>query len=385
MPKKPTQEDLRNLLSPKSEPCISIFLPLPRHGPDLAMAPVRFRSLLRDAEALLKERYDAKQVRELLAPLAGLAEAADVFSPGPEGLAAFRAPGLLEAYRVWPSPPERAVVADSFHVKPLLRGLQDRGRYHVLALGSRHAALFEGSERGLVPRPVPGLPASATAGPAAPAIPVETGGRGGGAKGGARSAGAGSGKAPAESDGSRREETLRFLRAVDAALRDAVPGATPVLLAGPASVLPAFREVCAHPGLVAEGVEGAVDDVSTEELHQRSLPAARRALEKKDAALVTEFHHALDRGLASDVLTAVAEASVNGRVRRLLVADGRPLFGRVDRTTGEVTLHAGQTGPQDDDVLDDLAEIVLARGGEVVVLDPARMPQEAAAAATFRW
>ena len=48
-------------------------------------------------------------------------------------------------------------------------------------------------------------------------------------------------------------------------------------------------------------------------------------------------------------------------------------------------LHAGQTGPQDDDVLDDLAEIVLSRGGEVVVLDPARMPEEAAAVAMFRW
>ena len=81
----------------------------------------------------------------------------------------------------------------------------------------------------------------------------------------------------------------------------------------------------------------------------------------------------------------VAEAAVLGRVRRLLVADGTPLFGRVDRVTGEVTLHAGQMGPQDDDVLDDLAEIVLARGGEVIVLDPRKMPDEAAAAATFRW
>ena len=53
--------------------------------------------------------------------------------------------------------------------------------------------------------------------------------------------------------------------------------------------------------------------------------------------------------------------------------------------TGEVTLHAGQTGPQDDNVLDDLAEIVLSRGGEVIVLDPPKMPEEAAAAATFRW
>ncbi len=158
-----------------------------------------------------------------------------------------------------------------------------------------------------------------------------------------------------------------------------------LIVAGAAPLMPLFRELSAHSGLHAEFVEGAVDDVGTEQLHERTLPDARRALDARDEALVAEFRGQLDRGLAADILTRVAEAAVLGRVRRLLVADGTPLFGRVDRTTGEVTLHAGQMGPQDDDVLDDLAEIVLARGGEVIVLDPRKMPDEAAAAATFRW
>jgi hypothetical protein len=160
---------------------------------------------------------------------------------------------------------------------------------------------------------------------------------------------------------------------------------TPLIVVGAGTLLPLFREVCGSTGLHAEFVEGAVDDVGIEKLHERTLPSARRALDARDEVLVAEFRGQLDRGLAADILTRVAEAAVLGRVRRLLVADGRPLFGRVDRTTGEVTLHAGQMGPQDDDVLDDLAEIVLARGGEVVVLDPPKMPDEAAAVATFRW
>ena len=145
MPKKPKIEDLRHLLSKRTEPCISLFLSLPRHGPDLAKAPIRFRALVRQAEGLLGERYDPRRVKELLAPLSGLAEATDVFTPGPEGLAVFRAQGLFETYRLWPAPPEGVVVADSFHVKPLLRCIQDRHRYLVLALGSRRASLWEGS------------------------------------------------------------------------------------------------------------------------------------------------------------------------------------------------------------------------------------------------
>lgn len=376
MPKKPTTEDLRNLLSPRPEPCISIYLPLPRHGRELGAAPVRFRALVREAEALLAERFDARRVREFLAPLAGLAEAPDVFAPGPDGLAIFRADGLFESYRLRPAPPERAVVADSFHLKPLLRCLQDRHSWTLVALGSRRVALFEGSERGIEPRPSPGLPVPAASG-------GEVGGRGGSPRGGPRAAG--SGKAPGEGDGGRREELLRFFRAVDAALREAVPGDLPVVVAGEASLFPLLREASAKPERYAEWVEGAVDDVGPEELHSRTLPAAQRALSARDAAVVEEFLRQQDRGLAADVLTEVAAAAVNGRVRRLLVADGTPLFGRLDRTTGEVTLHAGQSGPQDDDVLDDLAEVVLARGGEVLVLEPRRMPHEAAAAAILRW
>ncbi len=380
MPKKPTPDDLQNLLSPRAEPCISLYLPLPRHGHDLAKAPLRFRALVRLVESLLGERYDARMVKALLAPLAGLAEASDVFGPGPDGLAVFRAEGLFEVYRLWPAPPERAVVADSFHVKPLLRCLQDRHRYFVLSVTSRSVALFEGSERGLVRRHVPGLPERAGG-----ALVSDMGGRGGSSRGGPRSAGPGSGKVPAEGDGGRREELLRYFRAVEGTLRKVLEDRAPLVVAGAGSLLPVFREVCGHSGLTAGYVEGAVEDLSTVELHVRTLPEARKALDARDETLVEEFREHLDRGLAADILTRIAQAAVLGRVRRLLVSDGRPLFGRVDRTTGEVTLHAGQTGPQDDDVLDDLAEVVLARGGEVVVLDPQRMPGEAAAAATFRW
>ncbi|MCL4807138.1 MAG: hypothetical protein KJ062_05000, partial [Thermoanaerobaculia bacterium] len=364
MPQKPSPEDLRDLLVPRTEPCISLFLPLPRHGPDLATAPLRFRALVREAEGLLKERYDARRVKGLLAPLAGLAEAVDVFGAGPEGLAVFRADGLFETFRLWPPPPERVVVADSFHVKPLLRCLQARHRYFVLALGTRRVALYEGTGPGLGPRAVPGLPAPLESPGQGPA------GRGSAPRGGSRPAGAGAGKAPSERDGARREDLLRYFRAVDAAVRDVLASGEPLLVAGAASLLPLFREVCGHRGLHPEGVEGAVDDVGADELHARALPSARRALEARDAALVEEFRRQLDRGLAADVLTRVAEAAVGGRVSRLLVADGKPLFGRVDRSTGEVTLHAGQSGPQADDGLDDLAAIVLARGGAGRVLDP---------------
>jgi hypothetical protein len=47
------------------------------------------------------------------------------------------------------SAPELAVVAESFHVKPLIRILQSADRYHVLGLNRQQIKLFEGNRDAL--------------------------------------------------------------------------------------------------------------------------------------------------------------------------------------------------------------------------------------------
>lgn len=76
---------------------------------------------------------------------------------------------------------------------------------------------------------------------------------------------------------------------------------------------------------------------------------------------------------------------MRGRVHRLFLQRDRLLFGSLDPETGAVLLHGRQEGSSDDDVLDDVAEAVIARGGEVLEVDAGRMPNGSAAAALFRW
>jgi hypothetical protein len=61
------------------------------------------------------------------------------------------------------------------------------------------------------------------------------------------------------------------------------------------------------------------------------------------------------------------------------------VWGRMDPASGELDLPAQRRSEQDDDVLDDVAEAVLARGGDVLSLEPARMPSKSPVAATLRW
>jgi len=62
-----------------------------------------------------------------------------------DGLAVFATPRLFEVHRLQRSVAEFAVVADSFHVKPVIRFLQSADRFQVLGLSGSTVRLFEGS------------------------------------------------------------------------------------------------------------------------------------------------------------------------------------------------------------------------------------------------
>jgi hypothetical protein len=88
---------------------------------------------------------------------------------------------------------------------------------------------------------------------------------------------------------------------------------------------------------------------------------------------------------SSDDVESVAAAAVAGRVRRLLIARGRTVRGALDRSTGAVRKRAAREDAFGDDVLDDLAEAVLVRGGAVHVVEKDRMPTKSPVAAVLRW
>jgi hypothetical protein len=102
------------------------------------------------------------------------------------------------------------------------------------------------------------------------------------------------------------------------------------------------------------------------------------------ASLIEEFTAATSRELGSADLEQVAEAAVASRVGTLLIDADREVAGRIDRATGHLDL-SDLTRPDADDILDDLAEMVLAMKGRVVVVPTARMPTKTGVAAIYRY
>ncbi len=389
-------DDVRALLQPADTggPHLSLLMPAERAFPASQQNAVRFRNLLRQAETSLAETSDlalpAEARAALLAPLQAMVDDADVWSHPQDGLAVYRAADRLHVFWLAVPLPELAVVAESFHVKPLLRLAQQGQRYQVLALHADRIRLFEGDRTQLVEiDPAPGVPRtledalgteiddpnsdsySYDAGPGVRGKQMSRVG------GGARS---GSNEQAIEKD------TERFFRAVDheVARHHSRPTGLPLVLAALPQHHTLFRRVSRNDLLAEQVVDVNPDALPLDELRQRAWYALQPRFEEHVQDLVDRYGAARGAAKGDDRLQEVATAAAAGRVELLLVEDGRQVPGRMDAVSGAF-LPLPLDDPQADDLLDDIAERVLALGGTVVVLERARMPSSTGLAAIYRF
>jgi hypothetical protein len=132
------------------------------------------------------------------------------------------------------------------------------------------------------------------------------------------------------------------------------------------------------------GIEINPDALSVEALRERAWQVVEPNYLAALAKLVDEFGQAQSKWLGTDDLTSIGEAAAAGRVATLLVEANHEVPGRIDRTTGRLVFD-DLAHPRVDDLLDDVAEIVLKKGGNVVVVPADRMPTRSGAAAIYRF
>lgn len=383
-----TTDALRELLQGDGPPCISLYQPTHRTHPDNLQDPIRYKNLVRDVERSLGEKYAEREVRALLEPLQALADEYPFWQHQRDGLAVLAAAGTFEVFRLQRPVKELVVVADSFHLKPLLRIVQSADQYQVLCLDRREARLFEGNRDALDEVDAGDMPTAITAALGeqvtdphlAVGVYGKRAGRGDLAHGGTASfPGLGSRKDEAEKD------MERFFQFIDREVLDRFsrPSGLPLILAALPEYHTEFRRISRNPFLLPSGVEKHPASLNPEELRVEAWRVVEPYYLARLARLTEEFHTALAAGMAASDLSEAAKAAAAMRIGVLLVDADRFIPGRFDPATGDVL-----PGPPDDpevgDAIDDLAAAVLRTGGEVVVVPAVRMPTDTGLAATFR-
>ena len=362
----------------QAPPCLSLYQPTHRAHPDRQQDPIRFRNLVKALDQSLGEAYPTRERRQLLEPFHALGDNADFWRYTRDGLAVLGAADMFQVYRLQRRVPELAIVADSFHTKPLLRILQSADRYQILGVSRQMTRLFEGNRDALdevelaadVPKTITDALGEDVTRPDVTVFPL------GGATGRALYGGHGS------TSDEKQADAERFFRSVDRAIlkHHSRPSGLPLILAALPEHHALFRRISQNPYLTDEGIAISPDAVTIEDLQERAWRVVEPYYLGRLASLIEEFQAATSRQLGSGDLAETAEAMVAGRVGTLLIDADREVPGRIDPATGRIDL-SELARPDADDILDDLAEMVLAMAGRAIVVPAARMPTKTGVAA----
>jgi len=183
-----------------------------------------------------------------------------------------------------------------------------------------------------------------------------------------------------------KEDLLSYFRIIDKALRDVLHGErAPLLLAAVKYYQPIYREANTYPHLIDAMLEGSYEHANGDKIHADAWPIVSAATSHGFEPWVERYKTAAPGGLATDRIESVAEAVIQGRVSCVLAAEGETVWGILDRATGSLERRERQLDAADDDLLDDLCEETLKRGGEAFVVPRASMPTASPIAAVFRF
>lgn len=370
---------MNDLLRQHRSPCVSIYQPTHRFSPDNLQDPVRFKNLVATAEQALLSRYAEEVHKPLLAHLRERLGDPWFWSYQSEGMACFVSPDFSAYVNLQHPVREFVVVSDTFHIKPLLRIMQSADRYQVLCLSQNQVALYEGSRYGLEEIPLnPAVPRNLTEAlgteVTAPSVT------------GHKAAGGTNVILHSQSDRSDEAEKdlVRYFRHVDRTVQKyhSETSGLPLILVALAEHVPLFRSVSRNQHLMDFSIHRHPEAVDPDKLRLETWKLFEPHYEKKISAAVERFHVARSRQIASANLSEVAHASVFGRVDSLLVEGERHIPGKLDGLKGQIEM---TVTPDAEDILDDIAEQVLLKGGQVFVIPSEMMPSGTGVAATYRY
>lgn len=381
-----TPEAMTALLAAHEGPCLSIYQPTQRSYPDNQQGPIRYRNLLRKAEEQLKKQGANGTLKAVLEKATRLADDPHFWTRRQDGLAVFASPSMFQTFDLQRGVEENVVVAESFHVKPLLRRLQTADRYQVLCLTRTHVRMLEGNRDALDEIELKGVPATIEEALGAQTRESKLEQAPGGNSTGERRAGGANQPAlmvdhPAHGDVAK-QEAERFFRVIDRALWEnhSRPTGLPLILAALPENQPLFRGLSRNQHLLPDGIFGNPDMTALAELRQAAWKLVEPHHHNHVRQVIDIYQASRVRGLATDQLGEAFRQARIGRVGTVLIDADLRLPGTIDPQTGEPRYREDA-----DDLLDDVGELVLRMKGTVLVLPGEVMPTRTGLAAIYRY
>lgn len=361
-----SMEGLRTLAAQRGAPRVSIYLPLHLAGPETKKDTIRLGNLITRAEEILeKQSANGEGTERLLQPARDLLRREGLWEPGASGLALFLSSDGVRTERVTHRLPERVVVSDLFHVRPLLQLMSGDGRFHILALSQGGTRLYEATRDTIEEIRLRNAPADLEDAVGRDfeqkSLQHHALGRSGGRGTFFHGHGAGSDDA--------KQEIEKFFRGVDHALMSTLHGSkAPLVLAAVDYLLAIYRSISKHADIMETGVHGNPEKITVEELHTRAWEIVGPRFDARRLEAIDRYR---ELGAGSGVRTAdrvedVVPAAIAGRVETLFLAGDVECWGRYDTERNAVDLH-DLPQPGDRELVDLAVAEAVSTGADVYV------------------
>jgi len=358
-------------------------MPAYRAGAEFQQNQIRFRNLLREAEEkLMATGCRATEAKALMEPAQGLSGNIPFWRQQNGGLAIFVSSDIFRNYSLPINFDELIVVADRFHVNPLLPALSGDGRYYILTLSQKGSRLYEGTKQNIREIQLETIPKNLAEALQYDELEKQIRFHRGTPRGGERGSMMSGGGAELDD---AKENISKYFRQINKGLHDLLKDErVPLVLAGVDYLFPIYREVNTYPYLMEDGIPGNPKGISTEQLHKLALVIVRPYFQKAENDAIAQYRQSSGTGLTSSDTKEIVRAACDGRVGLLFIATGHSQWGIFDSESKDVQLHQ-KMEPRSEDLSDFSAIQTLLNGGTVYSLSHDKMPDEKPIAAVFRY
>jgi hypothetical protein len=327
----------------------SIYFSLEDEGTQ-ATRGQRINKILKEAELCIKSQLPSRVSKNIwnkfikLRPFEVLQKASSsVVFVGNENFAGF----LYIPFNV----SDYVIVARSLHLKPILEWLTQDDSFYLVTLSSKKCRLLKGDSFNLVELE---------------SVELED-----------------------NEDSSREKRKLKTLKLIQSAEEKFYhflkKDNYPIILGGVLELHKYYLQANRDPDVVGEKIIGNLDKASFLVLHQECLAILNEMRLNRKNQTVSKIKEQRAYGRVLENLHEIAMAAIQGKVKSLMIANDVNVWGTINKTTGDINSFSKKNiSIPEDDVLDDLAEVVLARGGEVVLCKQRDIPSSREAVALLR-
>ncbi|KZL50615.1 MULTISPECIES: hypothetical protein [Cyanophyceae] len=383
-----SHDELKILVDNSQSPCVSLYMPMQKAGPEIRQNPIRLKNLIREAE----ERLYAMGMRhteaiDFLQPAKEL-DTTDFWQNQDNGLAIFISPQMFRYYRLPMEFQELVVVSVRFHLKPLLHLINSDGHFYLLALSQKDIKFFEGTAYSLNEVEVANMPGSIDAALLQDDIQKGVQHRIGTPRGGT----ANSFQQPGDVHGQgspdrdkRQADILQFCHIIDRAVHEKIRGDNaPLMLAGVEYLFPIYQEANTYPYFLESGITGNTEVMKPEELHKQAWPIVEPLFHENQQSAMALYQQRAGTGTTSSDIKEIVSATYCQRVDSMFVPIDMQIWGKFDPDTMTVDVHS-EPEPDDEDMLDLAAIQTVINGGKVYTVESEQMPNGKPVAAIFRY